>query len=240
MCGFAGGAYEEQKAGDRQRSVLAHGVGGHGNCFGEERNEVERAEGFEKQEHSQHETEVADTVDDEGFFPGVGGGLFQEVEADQHVAAQADAFPAYEKQNVVGGEDQDQHEEHEEIEIGEEAVVAALVGHVASGIDVDQPAYTGDDEKHYYRELINLQIETGAEGAGGDPGEELLHERDLLRRELRKFTDGFEGAGERQAGRADGDVVDELIWPFSAEQAVDGRAEQRQQRNDPEIVEYGH
>src|SRR6202011_2938631 len=146
---------------------------------------------------------IADAIDDESFFTGVGGGLFQEIEADQQGAAEAYAFPADEQENVVCGEDQDEHEEHEEVEVREEAVVAALVGHVAGGIDVDQPADAGDDQEHHYGQLIDLQVEAGAEGTRGDPGKKLLHEGNLLGRELKKFADGFQGTSEREACRAD-------------------------------------
>src|SRR5258707_15116180 len=118
---------------------MAHGVSGHGRGFREKRNEVERAESLEEQEHTDHEAEVADAVDDEGFFAGVRRGFAQEIKADEQVARKTDTFPADEKKDVVGGEDQDQHEEHEEIEEGEKAGESALVGHVAGGVDVDEP-----------------------------------------------------------------------------------------------------
>ncbi len=44
--------------------------------------------------------------------------FLQEPEADQQVAAQADAFPADEHQQVVGGQHQRQHEKHEQIQVG--------------------------------------------------------------------------------------------------------------------------
>ena len=40
----------------------------------EDLREVEAAEVRDQQEHRQQETEVADAVDDEGLFAGVGGG----------------------------------------------------------------------------------------------------------------------------------------------------------------------
>ncbi len=105
---------------------------------------------------------------------------------------------------------------------------------------MDEPADAGDDEKHHYGELVDLEIEAGTEGSGGDPSEELLDEGNLLGRELREFADRFEGASERETCGADGDVVDYVVRPFAAEQAVNGRAEQGQERDDPEIVEYRH
>ena len=51
----------------------------------------------DKEEHGEQEAEVADAIDDEGFFAGVGGGILAEVEADEQVRRQAHAFPADEK-----------------------------------------------------------------------------------------------------------------------------------------------
>src|ERR1700746_3033256 len=133
-------------------------------------------EGSEEQEHAEHEAEVAAAVDDEGFFACVGGRFSEEVKADKQVAGQSDALPADEKKNVVRGEDQNQHEEHKEVEVGEEAVVAAFVGHVSSGVDVNEEADAGDDEDHDDGELVHLEVEAGAEVAGDNPVEEFLAE----------------------------------------------------------------
>src|SRR4029434_5717080 len=103
-------------------------------------------EGAEQQKHAQHEAEVANAVDDESLFAGVGSGFLEEIKADQEIAGEAHAFPSDKEQNVIGSEDQNQHEEHEEIQVAEKAVVAALVGHVAGGVDVDEETYSGDDQ----------------------------------------------------------------------------------------------
>ncbi len=92
---------------------MAQSVSGHGRGFREKRNEVERAESSEEQEHAQHEAEIADAVDDEGFLAGIRGGFSEEGKADEQVAREAHAFPADEEQHVVGGEDKNEHEEHE-------------------------------------------------------------------------------------------------------------------------------
>ena len=65
------------------------------------------------------------------FLPASPANFFEEVKPDQQVAAQSHAFPADEEQQEVRAEHQDQHEEHEQVEIGEEAVVTAFVRHVA-------------------------------------------------------------------------------------------------------------
>ena len=84
------------------------------------------AEGVEDQEDAEDEAEVADAVDDERLLAGVGGEVLVVVEADQQVRAEPDAFPADEHDHVVRPEDEEQHHEHEEVEVGEEARVARL------------------------------------------------------------------------------------------------------------------
>src|ERR1700674_2005332 len=204
-----------------------------------ERDEIQRPESPEEQKHSKHEAEIANAIDDEGFFAGVSGGFFQEVEADEKVTRKADTFPADEEENVIRGHDQDEHEEHEQIEVGEEAVIAAFVGHVTHRIDVDEPAHASDHHEHDDSELVDLEIEARAEAACGDPGKVLLHPGNLFWGELPEFADGFERGGKGEASRADGDGVDDFVRPLGAEEAVGGGAKQRQKRNDPEIIEYG-
>jgi hypothetical protein len=112
----------------------------------------QEAHGAERREHQQHAQDkrgVTDAVDDERLLTRVPGGFFVEVESDQQVTAQPHAFPADEQQQVVAAQHQDQHEEHEQIEIGKEAVVAALMRHVAGSVNVNQRADAGDDHHHH-------------------------------------------------------------------------------------------
>ena len=218
--GLTRGAHEEQQASDGERAELPHGVRLPCGGLGEDGLEIQRTECAEEQEHPQHETEIADAVDDERLLARIRRGLLQEVEADQQVAAQAHAFPAYEEEHEIGGENENQHEEHEQIQVGEEAVVAAFVRHVARGIDVDQEADAGDDQHHHDGELVQLQIESRAEIAGDDPIEELLAERRLATGE--EFAHGFQRAGEGEARGAQCDAGNELVGPLRAKQAVDG------------------
>ena len=75
--------------------------------------EVHGLESPEKEEDADGEAEVADARGDEGFFAGADGGLLQEPETDEQVAAEAHAFPADEHEDDVGGEHQSEHEEDE-------------------------------------------------------------------------------------------------------------------------------
>ncbi len=89
------------------------------------------AEGPEKGEEADEEAEVTNAVDDKGFLGGVAGTLLVEVVADQQVGTETDPFPADEHHQSIVPQDQHQHGETEEVQVGEEAVEAFLAMHVA-------------------------------------------------------------------------------------------------------------
>ena len=119
--------------------------------------EFRAADGHEDEENAEDESGVADPVDDERFFAGIGRrGLF-EPEADQKIGTEPDAFPADEHQDHVRGQDQDEHGEGEEVQVGEIARVSLVMGHVADGIEMDEKADAGDDKNHDGRERVELE-----------------------------------------------------------------------------------
>ena len=128
--------------------------------------EAQRAEVPGDEKHAEQESGVADAVDDECLVGRVAGGLAMEIETDQQIRTQPHAFPADEQQHIVVGQDQRQHGEHEEVEISEEAVVAAFMRHVSGGVNVNQHADTGDEEQPDAGKRI--EQETGI-GAGTRP-----------------------------------------------------------------------
>ena len=93
----------------------------------------------------------------------VASGLAMEVEPDQQVRAQAHAFPSDKHQRVVVPQDQRQHGEHEQVQVSEEAVVPALVRHVAGGVDVDEHADAGDEQQPDTGEGIEQEAGIGLE-----------------------------------------------------------------------------
>jgi len=110
--------------------------------------------------------------------------------------------------------------------------------HVAGCVDVNEKTDAGDDQHHDDGELIHLQVKTRGESARRNPVEEMFAKENLPAGE--KFTDCFEREEKRKASRAKRNAVDDLVWPLAAQQAVNGRAKQRQQRNNPQMIEYGH
>ena len=125
---FAGGPHEEQQ-GDQGDHPVPHGELSRGG--GKDGFEVDGSEGHKDQKDRQQKPVIPDAVDDEGLFAGVGGRLFLVPEADQEIGAEPHPFPADEKEEKVIGGDQNQHEEDEEIQIGE-----------ITGIVADRRAYT--------------------------------------------------------------------------------------------------
>src|ERR1700721_1200036 len=55
--------------------------------------EANRAESCNDEQKAKQESRVTDAIDEEGLFASVSGGLFQEMEADEQVAAEAHPFP---------------------------------------------------------------------------------------------------------------------------------------------------
>ena len=108
------------------------------------------------------------------FLPASAARVLHEPEADQQIGREADALPADEHQQVVVGQHQRQHEKHEQVQIGEEAVEAAFLPHVADGINVDEEADAGDDQQHHQRKLVELEGEVDLEISSAHPGCERL------------------------------------------------------------------
>ena len=237
---FADGADEQQDGNDGEHARVSHRFRGHLREALEHVAEVERAERPEREQDADRESGVSQARGDEGFLAGGDGRLLQEPEANQQVAAQAHAFPPDEHHDQVRGQHQREHEEDEKVQVAEEAVVAALVRHVAGGIDVHQRADEGDHQQHDDSELVDLQRETDAEASGGEPGEIILHPGNLIGGKPGEFADQLENREKGERHRADGDGIDDGLGPVLAQEPVDRRAGKRQRHDDPQMVEYWH
>ncbi len=211
---------------------------------------ADRAEEAEHHEHPQDEAGVPDAVHDERLVGCVAGRLLVEVEPDQQVAAQADAFPADEQQQVVVRQHQHQHEEHEQVQISEKAVVASLVGHVADGVDVDQEAHAGNHQNHHRAEWIQQEAPIGAEAPQRSVGQMerqsahpgVLNHLVDFDRHARQFDHRRGGEEEREQHHARAKQADEFSprVELLAHQQHHGRAEEREQWNQPDKVDEAH
>jgi len=228
---FAGDA-QQHKQGDEHQHRRGHGA-----RRGEDRVKVQAAEGPEDGEDGNQQAEIANAVDHKRLLAGFGIGnavltLFVP-EADQQVRAQAHAFPTHEQHQVVVGRHQDHHSHDEQVEIDEEAGVAARVAvvahvgvHVARGVDVDQRAHAGDDQHHRHRKGIHAEIPVDRQIAGADPLEERHH---------RAF--GLGGQRQRQQHRHDkrrargqhGHRPGKRLPQPPAQQQIDHQADQREE-----------
>ena len=213
--------------------------------------EAERTEIPHQCQCSEDEASVADAVDDESLVGRVARGLTVEIETDQQVRAQAHAFPADEKQDVVVRQDEREHGEHEQVQVSEEAVVAAFVRHVSGGIDMDQHAHASDEEQPDRGKRIEQEAEVGVErGASAvfllegemriartEPGIDDLFERLAgAVREVRVLDDGEAGKQERDHHGAHANRVDRGLLQAAAEEEHHRGPEGREERNQVDVI----
>src|SRR4029077_15096990 len=88
-------------------------------------------------------------------------------------------------------------------------------------------------------ELVHLQREIDFEYAGGHPREVAVHHR-VIGAKLEEFANRLDDGQKSQRHGTDRDGIHRRLRPVFSEQAVDGRAGQRQRENDPEMVEHRH
>jgi hypothetical protein len=231
--GLAGGADDEKKgdAGDKA-------AGERGFCdLGEDAAKAEGSEVSDEQEHREQEAEVADAVDDEGFLAGVRRGILCKIEADEQVGGEADAFPADEEQQEAGAEDQDQHEEHEEVQVGEEAPVTIFKGHITDGVEVDEEADAGDDGEHDQREVVDGEGEVDVKAGDGDPGSAADGEKQRSAGGLEEDPEfGHEDCWRDREEQGDG--RDERTGQPSSQGSVEQEAGEGKQRDEPEQFRF--
>ena len=231
LCGFAGGADEQQQRRNREHAPAR--------LDRELRNaegdllEIDRMELGEEKERAEDEREVADTVDDERLLGGVRRGLLLVPEADQQVRAEADALPPDEHHRQAGAEDQHQHEGGEQVQIREVPGVLAvgLLVHVGGRVDVNQRANAGDDEDHHRRKAIEVERRADVQVSRRDPRIRGLQDAGPgLQHRIHRGQRHSERRHQRRAGDTAGD---RLRQP-PAEEGVEDEAGERQQRNQSE------
>ena len=123
----------------------------------------------QQQADAQDEAEVAHAVDQESLHVGHDGRRTLVPETDQQVRDQAHGFPTEEQLQEVVGHDQHQHREREQRDVGEEAVVAFVVLHVADRVDVHHQRDEGDHAHHHRRQRIDLEAHFHLQGADRHP-----------------------------------------------------------------------
>ena len=188
---------------------------------------VQRAGVGDDEADAQDEAEVADPVHQEGLHVGEDRGRLLEPEADQQVAHQAHRFPAEEQLQEVVAHHQHQHAEGEQRDVGEEALVARVLFHVADGVDVHHQRHEGDDAHHHRGQAVDQEADFHLQAADDDPFVDGgVEARAVHGHRLQHHGRADEGDQHAQ----DGDDVRAAAAHGLAGQAGDQRTDQRRQR----------
>ncbi len=131
--------------------------------------DVERARVDEDGHDPEREADIADAVDDERLLGRERGAPLAVPEPDQQVAAQPHQLPGHEHDQPAVGQDQEQHREHEQVEVGEEAPVARIVGHVADAVDVHEHADRRDHDEQARGQGVHVEAGRHVERSGRNP-----------------------------------------------------------------------
>ena len=235
--GLADGTGEEQQRDRGERGLGRPGDGRRVRPDAEHRAEVQRSEVHEDQDDPEHHRGVADPGRDERLLRRARGARSLVPEADQQVGAQPDALPAEVEQEVIVREDEDQHEEDEQVQVGEEAFEARIAVHVADRVDVDQGTDAGDDQHHGEGQRIDQERDPQTEAPGIDPREQLDDVLALLggQREEVEQDGHADREGEPDRCRCDPSC---RLAKAPPEEQVHRRPCQRQRGDQPRLIEH--
>ena len=111
--------------------------------------EIEAAGGPEQPEDAEQQPEVTNPVHHEGFLRRVGCTVAVVPETDEQIGTHAHQLPEHIDLPQVRADDQPEHRAAEQGQIGEEADIALVVGHVAMGIDHHQKGNGGHQGQHH-------------------------------------------------------------------------------------------
>ena len=146
---LGGGAHEKEEANQGECPELQ--LDGHRRRLFGHHPEVKTPEGHQDQEHPEDEAKVANAIGEERLLAGVRRALLLIPETDEQVGTEPHPFPSHEHHQEVAPQDEHEHEEAEQVQVAEEARVAAprFVVQVRGGVDVDEKADSRDDEDHH-------------------------------------------------------------------------------------------
>src|SRR5205814_8574238 len=97
------------------------------------------------------------------FFGGVGRAIALEPMTDEQVGAKADQFPKDKHHHEIVRQHNAEHREHEERERGEVAGDARVIAHVAKRVDVNESAYSANENKHRHAQGIEGKADRHSE-----------------------------------------------------------------------------
>ncbi len=237
LSGLGERPHQDQQAGRHELAVVATE---RLLCAGEHVGVVQRAGAVEEQEGADHQARVADHVDHERLDPGRGGRRAAVPEGDQQVGGRAHEGPAHDEQHEVGRQDQQQHREDEEVQVGEEARVALVAGHVGHRVEVDQERHARHHQAHEHRERVHEDRHVGLEARGVDVGEPGAHQRAAVLGPVLERDQHRDRGRERRADGRAGDPAGQPPRERPPAERHDGRAHQRAGQHDPTPVRRAH
>ena len=189
----------------------------------------------------EREADVPDAVHDERLLGGQGCRTPAIPEPDQQVARQADQFPGDEDHQEAAGEDQDQHREHEQVEVGEETPVPRVVGHVPDRVDVNEHANRGHDDQQDGRQVVDGETDVDVERLPGrDPLPELDREARVTEAPAQRGHDHDHADQPADDHDTDGQPVGLFVQPPSEEPRQDESCQgQRRDQDDERLHAVG-
>ena len=132
-------------------------------------------------------------------------------------------------QQVVVGQDQDEHAEHEQVQVGEEPVVALVTAHVADRVVVDEHADRAHHDEHHRGQRVDVVAPLHDERTRPEPGEEV--EVDDLLTMAEHMRDHVHAQHPRDRDHRERQHVGAPAHEALAEQQRDHEPGQRQERD---------
>ena len=193
--------------------------------------EVDGAKNIKYIHDRQQEGEIPNTVDDKSFGAGIARRLLFEIIANEKIGTAPDTFPTNEHEQEVIAHNEQEHGGSEQVEIGEEPVVAELFLHVTNSIDMDDRTDTGNDKHHNQSERVNLKTEVHDKITGPEPGPGnlLIHVLPFWQHEVTNVDQN--GGKKRQDHTATGDKPHCFFANFQTKKPVDDGSDQRIKRD---------
>lgn len=119
--------------------------------------------------HTEKEPDIAHAVHDEGLVCSLAVVVVVVPETDEEVGAEAHAFPTEEREEQAVGEHEHDHAEQEQVDVGEEAGKTAIPVHVTDGVQRDEGANAGNEQKHDAGKAIEQESDIHLEERNIDP-----------------------------------------------------------------------
>ena len=208
---------------------------------GEGLEEVHRARVAQQEERAEDEADVADDVDDEGLDARGGRRLAAVPERDQQVGGRADEGPPDDEDEEVRRQDEQEHREDEEVQVREEARVAAVLPQVRHRVEVDERRDARDHEDHEHRQRVHEQRDLRVDADGADVVPARDDDLAVLVVERLQLDQDDDGGDEGAEDRGGADPAHRAAGPGAPAERAHQRARQGEQQDEPRgRLERGH